>query len=195
MKVLILFLLCFNFANAQKLTKIELLDVISTDICNEITTKNIKVVNENVLGVQMIKVLLKHKEDVVFYFGADYFTNETVMSTLGEEIGMHLGLKCPEIFLDFIDFEETTVDISYLTVKGKLSKINTNEFLTFTIKEPSGKSHEFMLLSSFETSYLLTDKILKTDDEIEVSYYVSEIYNAKIGRYINYNIVTYIEKK
>lgn len=195
MRFLVLFLLCCNFSQAQKISKIELLDAISNDICSEITTKNIKVINESILGVQMIKSLMNYKEDVVFYFGKDYFINEKVMVTLGEEIGTHLGIKCPEIFLDIIDFDETTVDISYLAVKGKLSKIHNNEFMTFTIKEPSGKTHEFLLLSSFETSYLLTDSILKINDEIEVSYYVSEIYNAKIGRYVNYNIVTYIEKK
>ena len=195
MRFLVLFLLCCNFSQAQKLSRIELLDAISNDICSEITTKNIKVINESILGVQMIKSLMNYKEDVVFYFGKDYFINEKVMQTLGEEIGTHLGIKCPEIFLDIIDFEETTEAFNYLAVNGKLSKVQKNEFLTFTIKEPSGKTHEFLLLSSFETSYLLTDNILKINDEIEVSYYVSEIYNAKIGRYVNYNIVTYIEKK
>lgn len=184
--------MCFNFSQAQKLSRIELLDAISNDICSDIITNNIKVVNENVLGVQMMKSLLNYKEDVVFYFGSDYFTNQTIMQSLGEEIGMHLGIKCPEIFLDF---NETTETLNYLTVKGKLSKVQKNEFLTFTINEPSGKTHEFLLLSSFETSYLLTDNILKVNDEIEVTYYVSEIYNAKIERYVNYNIVTYIEKK
>jgi len=195
MRFLVLFLLCCNFSQAQKLSRIELLDAISNDICSEITTKNIKVVNENVLGVQMIKSLMNYKEDVVFYFGKDYFINEKVMVTLGEEIGTHLGIKCPEIFLDIIDSQDPTEAFNYLAVNGKLSKVQKNEFLTFTIKEPSGKTYEFLLLSSFETSYLLTDNILKINDEIEVSYYVSEIYNAKIGRYVNYNIVTYIEKK
>ena len=195
MRFLFLFLLCCNFSQAQKLSRIELLDAISNDICSEITTKNIKVVNENVLGVQMIKSLMNYKEDVVFYFGKDYFINEKVMVTLGEEIGTHLGIKCPEIFLDIIDSQDPTEAFNYLAVNGKLSKVQKNEFLTFTIKEPSGKTYEFLLLSSFETSYLLTDNILKINDEIEVSYYVSEIYNAKIGRYVNYNIVTYIEKK
>lgn len=195
MRFLVLFLLCCNFSQAQKLSRIELLDAISNDICSEIATKNIKVINENVLGVQMIKSLMNYKEDVVFYFGQDYFINEKVMETLGEEIGTHLGIKCPEIFLDIIDVEEAADIFNYITVKGKLSKIQNNEFMTFTIKETTGKTHEFMLLSSFETAYLLTDNILKANDEIEVSYYVSEIYNAKIGRYINYNIVTYIEKK
>lgn len=195
MRFILFFLLCTNFANAQKLSKIELLDTISTDICNEIATKNIKVLNENILGVQMIKALMKHKEDVVFYFGEDYFINEEVMKTLGEEIGTHLGIKCPEIFLDLINAEETAEIFNFLTVRGKFNKIISDDFLTFTIKETTGKSHEFLLLDSFETSYLLTDKLLKANDEIEVSYYVSEIYNAKIGRFINYNIVTYIEKK
>lgn len=195
MRFLVLFLLCCNFSQAQKLSRIELLDAISNDICSEIATKNIKVINENVLGVQMIKSLMNYKEDVVFYFGQDYFINEKVMETLGEEIGTHLGIKCPEIFLDIIDVEEAADIFNYMTVKGKLSKIQNNEFITFTIKETTGKTYEFMLLSSFETAYLLTDNILKANDEIEVSYYVSEIYNAKIGRYINYNIVTYIEKK
>lgn len=195
MKGFILFLLCCNIAQAQKLSKIELLDEISANICTEITAKKIKVTNENVLGVLMIKALMQHKDDVVFYFGKDYFTNENTMQAIGEEIGLHLGIKCPEIFLDIIEFEEQNQVSSSFVVSGKISKLNrSHEFFTFSIQEPSGKLFEFILLHNFETSYLLTDDILKNNDNVEVTYYISELYNAKFGRYINYNIVTYIEK-
>jgi len=194
MKALILFLLCCNFAQAQKLTKIEFLDAVSSDICNEITIKNIKVVNENILGVQLIKALANYKSEVTTFYGVDYFVNPNIMESLGEDVGMHLGLKCPEIFLDLLEEQETLIENDNFTVTGKLNKVVKNEFLTFTIKEPSGKSFEFILLNSFETSYLLTDEILKNNDNIQITYYISELYNAKIGRYINYNVVTYIEK-
>src|SRR5690606_2661874 len=132
---------------------------------------------------------------VTYHFGEDFFSGKDGISTVGEELGMHMALKCPELFTEFFDYSSNENEIVYQSISGRLNKIKKDEFLTFIVKEPSGKSHEFMLLNSFETSYLLTDDILKTNDEIEVYYYVSEIYNAKINRYVNYNIVTYIEKK
>lgn len=194
MRALILFLFCCNFAQAQKLTKIELLDAISEDFCNQVSDLDVKITNEGMLGIYMLKSIGKYQDEVTYHFGEDFFSDKSGIHGIGEELGMHLVLKCPHVFADFFESDTTEIETSYLSISGKLSKIQKGEFLTFTIKEPTGKNFEFILLNNFETAYLLTDGILKNNDKIQVSYYVSEIYNAKIGRYINYNIVSYIEK-
>jgi hypothetical protein len=67
--------------------------------------------------------------------------------------------------------------------------------LTFSIKEETGKMNHFILLSSFENSFLLTDKVLKINDTIEVSYYELELYDAKLAKFVSYKVVTDIIKK
>lgn len=197
MKKGLLFLFFISqMVTAQTLSKTDLLIAVADNICNEIAKKNIEVKSEFTMGVYMLKAVNNYKEDIEHYYGKNYLTNEGVMGTMGEDIGLYLGLKCPEIFEFFVGNEEATFEeTAYQQVTGKFHKTIKNQFLSFIIKEESGKTHEFLFLNSFETSYLLTDNLLSLDDEIEVTYYVSEIYDAKVGKFVNYNIVSYLEKK
>nr|WP_297309788.1 hypothetical protein [uncultured Flavobacterium sp.] len=195
MRIVIIFLLCINFTTAQNLSRFELIDLISTDICEEIQKMDLKTLDSRNLGLQMIQSFTNYDSDLKNLFGKGYLINDEVMQDFAQEIGVSMGLKCPAVFIDMFEDVETEANFDYLTVVGKFNKIKKGEFLTFTIKESSGKTHEFLLLNEFETAYLITDEILKKDETIEVTFFASEIYNAKIGRYVNYNIVTYIEKK
>lgn len=195
MRILLFFLVCFNFANAQNLSRFELVDAISTDICQEFEKQNLESVDSRILGLQMIKSFTKYDEHLSILFGKGYLINGEIIQEFAQEIGVSMGLKCPTLFFDVFENVEDEINVEYFTVTGKLSKIKKGEFLTFTIKEDSGKLHHFLLLNEFETAYLITDNVLKKDETIEVTYFPSEIYNSKIGRYVNYNIVTYIEKK
>ena len=55
--------------------------------------------------------------------------------------------------------------------------------------------NHFILLSSFENSFLLTDKVVKVNDAVEVYYYELELYDAKLSKFISYKVVTDIIKK
>ncbi|WKW46819.1 hypothetical protein P3875_01720 [Myroides sp. JBRI-B21084] len=194
-----LFFLFFisQIAAAQKLSKIDLLSAVADNICSEVIEKKVEIKSEFTMGVYMLKAVNLYKDDIEHYYGKNYVANKEVMHTMGEEIGMYLGLKCPEIFEYFAlnQEDETFEETAYLQVTGKFHKTIKNQFLSFVVKEDSGKTHEFLFLHSFDTSFLLTDNLLNANDKIEVTYYVSEIYDAKIGKFVNYNIVSYIEKK
>ena len=51
------------------------------------------------------------------------------------------------------------------------------------------------LLSSFDNAFLVTDKVLKTNDTIEVYYYELEVFDAKLAKFVTYKVVTDIIKK
>ena len=110
-----------------------------------------------------------------------------------------MSLKCPTIFKYILD--STTTDTEepeeeeYAMISGKIFEIKSEQFITFSVKESTGKNHNFILLSSFENAYLLTDKVLKTNDNVDVSYYELEFYDAKLGKFISYSIITDIIKK
>jgi hypothetical protein len=80
-------------------------------------------------------------------------------------------------------------------VSGNLTEIKFDQFLTFSIKEQSGKMNQFLLLSSFDNAFLVTDKVLKTNDTIEVYYYELEVFDAKLAKFVTYKVVTDIIKK
>ena len=76
-----------------------------------------------------------------------------------------------------------------------MSRIKSEQFITFIVKEDSGKTNQFILLSSFENAFLLTDKVLKVADLVDITYYELELFDAKLGKFVSYKIVTDITKK
>ncbi len=83
----------------------------------------------------------------------------------------------------------------HYSISGKVVEIKSDQFITFSVKETSGKKHDFILLNNFENAFLLTDKVLKTNDNVEVSYYQLEFFDAKLGKFISYSVITDIIKK
>lgn len=193
-KWLVLFLLIIGSTHAQT-AKMELLSKIADEICNDITSNNVTIRSEQLLGVYMLKAVNTNKATVDKLYGADLYENEQAFEAFGEELGTYMGFKCPEVFVAFFAEYEGEQEVAINNVEGQLIKINEGQFLTFIVQEATGKKHEFLLLYDFETAYLLTDSLLKTKDKIEVSYYVTQIYDPKIGKFVNYNVVTYIQSK
>ena len=80
-------------------------------------------------------------------------------------------------------------------IVGAISEINQDQFITFSVKEESGKMNHFILLNDFDNAFLLTDKVLKVTDNVDVTYYEMELFDAKLGKFFSYKIVTDIIKK
>ena len=47
----------------------------------------------------------------------------------------------------------------------------------------------------FDNAFLLTDKVLKASDAVNVTYYEMDLFDAKLGNCVSYKIVTDITKK
>ena len=56
-------------------------------------------------------------------------------------------------------------------------------------------NNQFILLSSFDNAFFFFFKVLKTSDAVEVTYYEMELFDAKLGKFVSYKIVTDITKK
>jgi len=201
-KIIFLILLFSSSIFAQKLTKEELTDKMSDVGCEcankqEITKANM----ELTLGLCLLEAINKYEKDVEVYYGKNITSSEIKMEELGYEIGLKMGSKCPSIFkflmLETNEKNNDVIDVKALNEKvfGNLTEIKFDQFLTFSIKEQSGKMNQFLLLSSFDNAFLVTDKVLKTNDTIEVHYYNLEVFDAKSFKYVTYKVVTDIIKK
>lgn len=203
MKKLVLLLILFgNAAFAQKLTKEQLIDKMS-DVGCECTTKQ-QVTKENLeitLGLCILEALNKYEKDVERHYGKNVITNDKKMEELGYDIGLKMGAKCPSVFMNMADEEsdtngeEVVEEIPDAVLTGKISEIKSEQFLTFVVKEDSGKNNQFILLSSFDNAFLLTDKVLKVSDAVDVTYYEMDLFDAKLGKFVSFKIVTDIVKK
>ena len=198
-KLLLLLLLTSSSIFAQKLTKEQLTDKMSDVGCEcaskqEITKDNM----ELTLGLCILEAMNKYEKDVEKHYGKDVISNDKKMEELGYEIGKKMGLKCPTVFKFMLDEEadEAVADEAEdLILSGKISEIKSEQFLTFVVKEDSGKNNQFILLSSFDNAFLLTDKVLKTSDAVDVTYYEMDLFDAELGKSVSFKIVTDIVKK
>lgn len=201
-KLVLLLILVGNVAFAQKLTKEQLIDKMS-DVGCECTTKQ-QVTKENLeitLGLCILEALNKYEKDVERHYGKNVITNDKKMEELGYDIGLKMGAKCPSVFMNMADEEsdtngeEVVEEIPDAVLTGKISEIKSEQFLTFVVKEDSGKNNQFILLSSFDNAFLLTDKVLKVSDAVDVTYYEMDLFDAKLGKFVSFKIVTDIVKK
>lgn len=197
-KILLLLVLVGNIAFAQKLTKEQLSEKLAEKACGcaekqEITKENF----ELTIGICLLEGINAFEKDVEKHYGKDVISNDKKMEELGYDVGKKMGSKCPTIFKFMLDNEEevATDESEELSVSGKVSEIKTEQFITFVVKEATGKTNQFILLSNFDNAFLLTDNVLKATDEVDVTYYEMELYDAKLGKFVSYKIVTDIIKK
>lgn len=198
--ILIVLLIASTSVFAQKLTKEELTVKMADKSCECATKEKISKDNfEMTLGLCIIEAINSFEKDVDRYYGKDVINNEKKMEELGYDVGKEMAKTCPTIFKFMFDddskTQETVEEAPDEMLQGRITEIKLEQFLTFSVKEDSGRMNHFILLSSFENSYLLTDKVLKVNDLIEVYYYELELYDAKLSKFISYKVVTDIIKK
>ena len=194
--VLLLFLVtAFNFA--QNTTKEELLKTIAQETCDCMATKELTDANlELNLGVCMLQSVETHQSEFDALYGEDALLNEETMYNFGKSIGMKMAGVCPQIFMDHLDnlteTEDQDEDFSFI---GKVTKIETEPFYCVYVKERSGAEMKFIVLEYFDSADLLLDKKVKTQDQIQVNYYQSELFDVKTKEFTYFNILTNIAKE
>ena len=198
-KIVLLLVLVGNITFAQKLTKDQLTDKLADKACDCVNKQEITKENfELTIGICLLEGINAFEKDVEKYYGKNVISNDEKMEELGTNIGAKMGLKCPTVFKFMLDEEadEAVADEAEdLILSGKIAEIKSEQFLTFIVKEESGKTNQFILLSSFDNAFLLTDKVLKATDAVDVTYYEMELFDAKLGKFVSYKIVTDITKK
>ena len=200
MKILPLFiLLLVQNLTAQKLSKDALTDKLADKSCECANKKELTKENFDVsLGLCIIEAISSYEKEVEKYYGKNSINNQEKLEEIATDIGAKMALKCTEIFnLMTIDEEDSEEDVEEesLQISGIISEIKQDQFITFSVKEDTGKQNHFILLNDFDNAFLLTDKVLKIDDSVEIYYYELDLYDAKVGKFILYKIVSDIIKK
>ena len=202
MKKIIVLLFITQSLFAQKLTKEQLISKISEGTCDCITKKEITKENlEMTLGLCMLEDFNKYEKDIEKYYGKNVISDESKMEALGRDVGIQMATKCPSFLKMVIDNMDDEEDVEEEMIEeepsmtGSFFQIKSEQFITFSIKESSGRTVEFILLNNFDNSFLLTENLLKSNDIVEVVYYELEIFDAKIKKFVTYKIVSDILKK
>lgn len=196
-KILLLLIFAGNIIVAQNAKKDQLVKKLTDYTCNCFSKKEITPENLNAsLGLCMIEAVGKNQKDVDAIYGKNVITDDAKMDVLTEDMAAKLAVDCPK-FLEAVmamsDDEDTEESEDY-TVTGKVSEIKLNQLLSFTFTEDSGKKSDFILLSDFDNAFLITDNVLKATELVEITYYIAEIYDAKIKKFVDFKVITDITK-
>lgn len=194
MKKIIVLVLLTQTLFAQKLTKEELIDKLSENTCNCTTEKGITEENMDItLGVCILESISKHEKDVEKYFGKNIISNEEKMGELAEAVGAKMAFTCPAFLKIIMKMGEEEAE--ELLISGNIVSTKLDQFLTFTLKEDSGKTHTILLLEDFDNSFLITDSVVKPSDKVQVSYYEADLYDPKTKKFVAYKVVLDIIKE
>ena len=115
---------------------------------------------------------------------------------LGQLIAPKMLLKCPTLMMKLIhatskDKEKATESPKVSTCTGTITDIQTNQFVSITIKSSDGPDQKLYWFEYFKGSELLKDGLSGfKNKKVEVTYSEDEFYNPTIKDYMNYKIIT-----
>lgn len=199
--ILIIFLTFNSYAQQ------ELIDTIAEETCDCINKKNLNFEesNSNDLAATLTSCMFASYQTKIDKFKENEklnFSDSNQMRGFGEKVGLSMVKYCPSFILELgrmkngfgSDDEEEEIE-SYESISGKIKLITTEKYLTIKLVEDSGKTTDFFLLNDFDNSYLITDKILKKDDKIEVYFYEINLYDTKLNKFLPQKIISDIIKE
>ena len=196
-KLLILSLLFISFQGFSQ----NYVDEIAKNTCECISTLDNSADPEE-LTTQMGLCILKTAEPYSKKLKRDYKIDLEHIDTQGEELGRVIAVKmlshCPESLMamaslasddddEFSDDEGTEVQ----TVKGKITKVDKELFMVFSLTDENGKASKYywMTYVDSENGVIGGEKSLVGKD-VKISYERLEFYDPKIEEYRLFNVIS-----
>jgi hypothetical protein len=146
-------------------------------------------------GLCMLESYNKHINEFAENEKLD-FENNAQMEKFGEEIALKMLSFCPDMILKLGEGYKSDETVSNdLTIEGIFNGTKAETFFNVIIKEPTGKTTKLILLDYFENAYLITDKLLKNNQEVKVTYYEAKLFDSKSNSFVATKIITNIIQK
>ncbi len=205
MKKLTILLFVFitsTIVNAQKFDD-AVVSELSDKVCECLKTKGkieTKAQAELELGTCMLTAYSKNKK----YFdknGANFLEGNNA-EKLGEQVGIKLAGSCPEaipLFMLFADeiedeMESDSYEDENIIFTGKITKVESDKFKSFEIKEDNGRVRKVLWLTYVDNDQLLEDAI-KGKSSYQFTVMELDIYDPRIGEYRNMLVLDRIDVK
>lgn len=203
MKLKIFFGLLFFVATCSVNAQV-VYDIIGQETCDCLKAKNIDFSKpENAdsielnVGLCMLTSYNKHKDE--FPVGERFeMSDKESMKRLGEKVALGMVSNCPDFLMalgkNYVDDEETLETTQTLYIEGKVTAIETKEFVTIKIKDKNNRVHSFLLLEYFETASLFTENQIKNGTNLKIGYYEVELYDTVSKDFKYFKVISSLEK-
>lgn len=173
-------------------------DTIAQETCECVSKLDTDAMNSSDLelnfGLCMLDSYGKHTDAFAENEKLD-FENNAQMENFGEDIATRMLEFCPKMILKLGENLNEAPVSSALTIEGVFMGTDTKTFFNVLIKEPTGKTTKLILLDYFENAYLITDSLLKSNQEVIVTYYEAQLFDSNLNSFVTTKIITNIIKK
>ncbi len=171
----------------------------SREVCE--CVKNIDATNKTKkemstqFGLCAFKHAASYKKELKRDFGIDLvadIANEEKMENFGVQVGMMMVTECPDVFSKVMGDEgDSGAESSELLINGTVSKIEKDNFVVFHIVGENKNLTKFYWVSTIESNLDLPKEYNGlVNKKVNISYYTTEIFDAKINDYRNLNIIS-----
>ncbi|NCO63262.1 MAG: hypothetical protein GW839_11450 [Flavobacteriales bacterium] len=173
-------------------------DTIAKETCECVSKFDTDAMNSSDLelnfGLCMLESYNKHINEFAENEKLDY-ENNAQMENFGEVIATRMLEFCPKMILKLgKNLNEAPISKD-LTIEGVFNGTNPEAFFNVIIKEPTGKTTKLILLDYFENAYLITDRLLKSNQEVIVTYYEANLFDSNLNSFVATKIITNIITK
>jgi hypothetical protein len=150
------------------------------------------------LGLCMIKAAEPYKKQLK----KDYNINLDNMENEGEALGKVIGLKmatiCPDVLIKLSQKESPgakSAEPSQESFQGRVTKIEKDFFVIFSVNDNAGKSLKFYWLTNTESNIELVNNYEKLfDKDVKVKYHSMMLFDPRISDYRYFNVLDKIEQ-
>jgi len=149
------------------------------------------------LGLCMITASMPYSNELKrdYNIDVDKIGDESDKSfeELGGKIGLLMATECSDVFVKmFADYNDTSnAENSELLLSGTVKKIEKDNFVIFHVVGENNNLTKFYWISNIESNLdLPTEYNSLVNKKINISYYTTEIFDAKINDYRNLNVIS-----
>ncbi|MGE0638168.1 MAG: hypothetical protein AB7G44_07335 [Bacteroidia bacterium] len=153
------------------------------------------------LGLCMLEASVPYKKQLKKDYNIDFAKIDEQGEELGALIGMRMASHCPEGLLKiaamYNDGTEGTVEEEEYTdnsASGVVIKVETEFFVTFSVKDDAGKISKYYWLSfpdsNQELQYSYKDLLAKN---VTINYTPQDFFDPKIEAYRQFNVISRID--
>ena len=151
------------------------------------------------LGLCMIEASQAYKTELKRDYNIDFAKIDVQGEELGRLIGMRMATTCPARLMEVASQMEAAgkdsdeSDTAYETMRGRVTRINSDIFVEFSIRNTDARTMRFYWLSFVDSNVdLATNYESLVGKDVEVVYQSQELFDARTGQYRKLNVLTQV---
>lgn len=123
-------------------------------------------------------------------FGLNVNSLQTDGTKIGEKVGVAMAQQCPAVVVRM----SSSVKEKHGTASGTITKIETDNFVIFSLKDKDGASSKYLWLDQIESKLDLPNTYPSLlGKNLTIKFEIQDIFDPKIGEYRRFKVVKGIQ--